>query len=995
MNKSLRCLLVIAMLLANGCSKPFYRKQADADAYCLTDQKAAVVGSDPLEFRIEVDPRSRMYDPNNPDVEPQPPDDPASHRYMECVDCKKGSKCWKCLPRTSYVDNPNWQEYLPRDGSGRVLLDLRNAVEVALRDSPEYQSQLEDLYLSALDVSFERFRFDTQFFGGSSVLYTTAGREVGNRGNQPNSSSSLFVVSPSSPDNRFRATRLTATGGELVTGVANSLVWQFAGPNDYTSTTLMDFSLVQPLLRFGGRTRVLERLTISERSLLANVRQMERYRRGFYLNIATGRDSGGGPSRRGGFFGGSGLEGFAGVGGGGFGAVGSFGFGGGFGGFGFNQGVGGGFTGGAGAAGAGGFMGLLQNQQTIRNQRSNVSSLRDSYEQLQASYDAGRIDLFQVDLARQALYNAQSQLLTAEAGYETTLDNFKVTLGLPPELDVRIQDPMLERFNLLDPQLETVQERVTDALVGLRELRQRVQDEANPLDPKSPEFEQRFARWLDECMALEALANERLDAVEADMKAVEAALPMRREYLKDLAGREEVQQAQIDPRLFSVEELDRRVAKRREEYELLKKNLAAIWGELDKLEQEGAVETETLLPVVIDSMADLSGRLLELSLVQAAARLDAIAFAPVELTDEEALLIASAYRRDWQNARAALVDSWRLIYFNANALLSDLNFLFSGDIGNVGDNPFRIRDTTGRLRVGLQWDPPMTRLAERNIYRQSLIEYQQARRSYYQFRDRVSQSLRANLRQTRLNEINFELRRAAVLVAISQVDLTQLRLSQPPQVGVETQFGDTTARDLVQSLSDLLNVQNDFLSVWVNYEVQRQALDFDLGIMELDAAGVRREHEAPLTAYIAGAEAIRAQLCSSSDIIPTLATPSTAKPEAETIQPLPLDMPDSLLPGEDGPPDSPLPPGELPAPLRNPAAGFKEVDPAAGERMSRDRISASDGRIAMALAEMPGFETAEEARAARAEQTGVSTAEKTGKAVRDDAVQPASYNERK
>jgi hypothetical protein len=980
---------VLLSLLAIGCSRPFYRKQADADAYCLTDQKAAVVGSDPLEFRIDVDPRSRMYDPNNPDIEPMPPDDPASHRYMECVDCKKGSKCWKCLPKTSYVDNPNWQEYLPRDGSGRVLLDLRNAVEVALRDSPEYQSQLEDLYLSALDVSFERFRFDTQFFGGSSMFLTAQARDSTPSGN----SSTQFVVSPLRPDNPLQARRLTATGGEMVAGVANSLVWQFAGPNDYTSTTLLDFSLLQPLLRFGGRTRVLERLTISERSLLANVRQMERYRRGFYLNIATGRDSGGGPSRRGGFFGGSGLDGFAGVGGGGFGAVGSFGFGGGFGGFGFNQGVGGGFTGGAGAAGAGGFMGLLQTQQTIRNQRSNVGSLRDSYEQLQASYDAGRIDLFQVDLARQALYNAQSQLLTAEAGYQTTLDGFKINLGLPPELDVRIQDPMMERFNLLDPQLERVEQQVTDALVALRELRQRVQDEANPLDPQSPEFEQRFARWLDKCMALESMANERLDAVEADMRAVEAALPMRREYLRDLAGREEVQQAQIDPRLFSVEELDRRVGKRREEYEMLKQNLAAIWTQLDALERADAVDTPTLLPAVIDAMANLSGRLLELSLVQAAARLDAIAFAPVELTDEEALLIASAYRRDWQNARAALVDSWRLIYFNANALLSDLNFLFSGDISNVGDNPFRIRDTTGRLRVGLQWDPPLTRLAERNIYRQSLIEYQQARRSYYQFRDRVSQSLRANLRQTRLNEINFELRRAAVLVAISQVDLTQLRLSQPPQPGVETQFGDTTARDLVQSLSDLLNVQNDFLSVWVNYEVQRQALDFDLGIMELDAAGVRMEHQAPLTAYIAGAEAIRAQLCSASDIVPTLAAPPR-RPAAEPIEPLPLDFPDSLLPGEDGPPDGPLPPGELPVPLRNPAAAYKEPDPAAGERMARDRISASDGRIALALAEMPGFATAKEVRAAQAAEGGVSSTANAAGPERDDAIEPASYNAR-
>jgi hypothetical protein len=127
--------------------------------------------------------------------------------------------------------------------------------------------------------------------------------------------------------------------------------------------------------------------------------------------------------------------------------------------------------------------------------------------------------------------------------------------------------------------------------------------------------------------------------------------------------------------------------------------------------------------------------------------LDAITFAPIELANEDALLIASAYRRDWQNARAALVDSWRLIYFNANALRSDLDIVFSGDIGNVGDNPFRIRDTRGRLRAGVQFDAPLTRLSERNQYRQALIEYQQARRNYYQFRDRVSQGLRNRLRR--------------------------------------------------------------------------------------------------------------------------------------------------------------------------------------------------------------------------------------------------------
>jgi hypothetical protein len=946
-HRTLILLAVLGGLLSGfiGCSRPFYRRQADADAYTLTDQKAAVAGYDPQTYRIDVDPRSRMYDPNNPDVEPMPPDDPTSNRYMQCVDCKAGSKCWRCLPKTAFVENPSWQEYLPRDANGRVVIDMRGAVELALRDSPSYQSELEELYLSALDVSFERFRFDTQFFGGSEIMLVSNGRDRTESGK----ATTDFTVSPltrSVPGpsrlggTRFSASRLTATGGELVVGMANSLMWQFAGPDDYTSTTLIDFSLVQPLLRAGGRTQVLERLTISERTLLANVRQMERYRRGYYLSIVTGRDAGQGPSRRGGFFGGSGLEGFAGVGGGGFGNVGNFGFFGGGGGFGFNQGVGGGFTGGAGAQGAGGYIGLLQTAQTIRNQRSNVAELRNSYEQLQASYDAGRIDRFQVDLARQALYNAQSQLLTAEAGYQSTLDNFKIELGLPPELEVKISDPFLNKFDLLDPQLEAVEARVTQTLSDLRLLRQRLQDEAAPIDVNDPAFVQRFDQLIEQAAGLEAAATERVAAVEADLRALDESLPQRRLNLERLAARDEVEEAKIDAKLFSVAELDARVVRRRQEFETLKTQLNAVWARLDQLEQDDQVDTAVLLPAMIETLADLSGRLLELSLVQAAARLEAISFDPVDLSDEDALLIASAYRQDWQNARAALVDSWRLIYFNANALLSDLDLVFSGDIGNLGDNPFRIRDTTGRLRVGMQWDAPMTRLAERNIYRQSQIEYQQARRTYYQFRDRVSQGLRSTLRQTRLNEINFELRRAAVLVAISQVDLTQLRLSEPPQpaapgAAVEQQFGDTTARDLVQSLSDLLNVQNDFLSVWVNYEVQRLALDHDLGIMELDAAGVRKEHEVPLAAYIAGAEMIRQQLCNATDLYPTLSPPV----DGESIEPLPLQYPESVDPNG----AEPLP---LPVPLKNPAADVEPtVHLASGVK--------SDGGVVPAYAHLP------------------------------------------
>ena len=321
--------------------------------------------------------------------------------------------------------------------------------------------------------------------------------------------------------------------------------------------------------------------------------------------------------------------------------------------------------------------------------------------------------------------------------------------------------------------------------------------------------------------------------------------------MDSLSQREEVEYANIDSKLFNANALDSRVEQRRQDFAKIEKRLKATAVLLTELAQS-APSNVAELTRLIDALTDLSGQLLELSLVQASVRLETVTFSPVELTDEQALAIAATYRRDWMNARAALVDSWRLIYFNANDLMSDLDLVFSGDIGNVGDNPFDIRGTNGRLRVGVEFDAPLTRLAERNVYRQALVEYQQARRNYYQFRDRLHQGLRNRLRQIRLNEINFELRRAAVQVAISQVDLTQLRLSEPPQPGATEQFNNTTARDLVQSLSDLLNVQNDFLSVWVNYEVQRLNLEADLGIMELSPNGFRLENGIPLEMYLEG-----------------------------------------------------------------------------------------------------------------------------------------------
>jgi hypothetical protein len=154
---------------------------------------------------------------------------------------------------------------------------------------------------------------------------------------------------------------------------------------------------------------------------------------------------------------------------------------------------------------------------------------------------------------------------------------------------------------------------------------------------------------------------------------------------------------------------------------------------------------------------------------------------------------------------------------------------------------FSFRGKTGALTAGVQFDAPLTRLLERNNYRQSLVSYQQDRRQYIQFRDGIHQTLRLTLRRLEQLQTNLEIQRRAMAISIRRVDLTQEELSKPvpPSTpgAAAAQFGPTAALSLLTALSDLRNTQNNFMSVWLNYEATRMSLMRELGIMALDYDG--------------------------------------------------------------------------------------------------------------------------------------------------------------
>ncbi|MCA9137093.1 MAG: hypothetical protein KDB00_10050, partial [Planctomycetales bacterium] len=642
-------------LFHSGCSRTWYRRDADQEAACLIVEKGGVAGQpgSGADRLIYTDPLSRLADPGSIDCPPMPPDDPRSHELMHCVDGKQGFDGWHRFGMTGEVDSGLWQESLIRSADGEIVVDLREAVRLSKLHSRDYQQNIETLYRSALDVSFERFRFDHQLFAGTGVFSDIRGRDVGKR-------SQLALDS-------FAETRkLTATGGEIVVGFANSLLWDFWGNDTDVFSSAIDFSLVQPLLRFGGRARVLENLTQQERNLLANVRQLQQYQQGFYVEIVTGRNGGPGPSL-GNNVGAAGLGVIAGT-----------------------------PSGRSGAPRAGGYLGLLEGQQEIRNQVANIAALRDSLAQLEAAFDANRISSrLQVDQARQALLNAQSSLLTATAGYETRLDAYKVQLGLPPDLPIKIDDPLLNRFVLIDPKLTAIQDQVEQILSRLRMMRD-VPDEAE-------------LKKIDSAFAeLARPITNQIGVAKDEMEKLDEILPSRREQL--LRVREKIDQfgADVDRRVYDIAAMEKRIESLKQRVpevdasanRLLK---AVDWTPEERLKQlrvettmdemeiddgdETQVDpTKLYWESSLEIATQLSDRMLELSLVQAEIRLQGISLTPTKIDAPEALQYARVNRLDWMNARASLVDVWRKIEFRANELKSDLDVVVQGSVGTKADN---------------------------------------------------------------------------------------------------------------------------------------------------------------------------------------------------------------------------------------------------------------------------------------------------------------------
>ena len=298
-----------------------------------------------------------------------------------------------------------------------------------------------------------------------------------------------------------------------------------------------------------------------------------------------------------------------------------------------------------------------------------MARLRDSHAQLLAAFEAGRINnRLQVDQARQALFNAQSRLLQEQARQASALDGFKVDLGLPPTLEVNLQDPVLDRFALVNPEVTKLQDAVGDVLDVVR-------------SPDNAGDNEVLAEGLSRIRELEKGVRVALVGLQEDLNSLQESLPVRKLQLSNLEERSEVNDVGLDVSLFSVDLMIETRNRLNSNHDRLKLEFARLWPEIVNLEV--SLEEKELAVVrqeFVDLCTNLSGLLLELSLDQAAARLEGVAMVSSDIEADSALTIARENRLDWMNERAILHDEWRRTGLYRNALRSSFDLVLAGDL---------------------------------------------------------------------------------------------------------------------------------------------------------------------------------------------------------------------------------------------------------------------------------------------------------------------------
>jgi outer membrane protein TolC len=206
------------------------------------------------------------------------------------------------------------------------------------------------------------------------------------------------------------------------------------------------------------------------------------------------------------------------------------------------------------------------------------------------------------------------------------------------------------------------------------------------------------------------------------------------------------------------------------------------------------------------------------------------------IEEAEAVRVALSARPDVLTEVAALRDAARDVQLAADEFLPRLDVELG--VASEGTEPrdfWRVRFHEHERLARVEFEYNLDQTANRDAYRNALLDYEKARRDLAEFLDGVRLEVRQAYRSLERSRRSYDLQKENVKIAWRRRALAV----------EEQKSGLASARDVLEAEAGLLRAKNGLTSARLSYETTRLTFLATLGLVTVDEQGQIHEREEP------------------------------------------------------------------------------------------------------------------------------------------------------
>ena len=197
----------------------------------------------------------------------------------------------KLVDLSGFAINSDSFDFLDNEADSEVdarIVSLNDALNLAFQHSKDFQTQKERLYLEALALTFDRYRYVPTFSAAAGGDYRWDSQDKFVQDMQALTGIENINTSESTFSNTSLGARyLLKSGGAVALNLTNNFTRFLTGDISEIGAGALIGSFTQPLLRDFGSDIETEALLQAERDLLYRLRDFTRFRKNFAVRVAS------------------------------------------------------------------------------------------------------------------------------------------------------------------------------------------------------------------------------------------------------------------------------------------------------------------------------------------------------------------------------------------------------------------------------------------------------------------------------------------------------------------------------------------------------------------------------------------------------------------------------------------------------------------------------------------------------------------------------------